>query len=150
MDKSALKQIDELNRMSSPQLRKRWTDLYGTDASRFSRAYMIRRLAYRIQELAYGGLSREAKATLKNLADGKRAPDNKPKRQHVNIQPGTRLLREWHGNQYEVVVEQDGFRYNGKRYRSLSAVARTITGAYWSGNRFFGLTSPTRKRKERA
>lgn len=147
MEKTVLRQIDELNRMSAQQLRQRWANLFGGDASRFSRPYMIRRLAYRIQELAYGGLSREAKTTLKNLADGKPAQPTSRKRQNVNLQPGTRLLREWHGERYEVVVEPDGFRYNGKRYRSLSAVARAITGAYWSGHRFFGLTKPAKKER---
>ena len=150
MEKTVLQQIDELSRMSVQELRKRWAALYGGDARRFSRTYMIRRLAYRIQELAYGGLSREARTTLKNLADGKPAQSTKRKRQSVNLQPGTRLVREWHGERYEVLVERDGFLYNGKRYRSLSAVARAITGAYWSGHRFFGLTKPAKSQKEQA
>jgi len=146
---SVLRQIDELNRMSMDQLRKRWKDLLGTETGRMGRSYLIRRLAYRIQELVYGGLSREARQKLSALADGDLT---KPPRKHqaANLQPGTRLLRDWHGERYEVVVQDDGFLYDGKRYRSLSAVARAITGSYWSGNRFFGLTPNSKKEGKRA
>jgi hypothetical protein len=146
--KSVLKQIDELNRMSMDQLRKRWKDLFGTDSGRMGRSYLIRRLAYRIQELVYGGLSREARQKLAAIADGDEAKSKEPprKRQAANLQPGTRLLRDWHGERYEVVVQEDGFLYDGKMYRSLSAVARAITGSYWSGNRFFGLTPNSKKK----
>ena len=148
---SVLKQIDELNRMSMDQLRKRWKDLLGTDPGRLGRNYLIRRLAYRIQELVYGGLSREARQKLAAIADGDEADSKRPprKRQAANLQPGTRLLRDWHGERYEVVVQEDGFLYDGKKYRSLSAVARAITGSYWSGNRFFGLTPNSKKEGSR-
>lgn len=145
--KSVLKQIDALNRMSMDQLRKRWKDMFGTDSGRMGRSYLIRRLAYRIQELVYGGLSGEARQKLVALSDDQNATATKlpQKRQAPNLQPGTRLLRDWHGERYEVIVQEDGFLYDGKKYRSLSAVARAITGSYWSGNRFFGLTSNSRK-----
>lgn len=152
MERTVLQQIDELDRMSMADLRKRWQALFGADGSRFGRGYLIRRLAYRIQELAFGGLSREARRTLKNIADGKasRADLSIRRRKQAGLTCGTRLLREWHGQRHEVVVKEDGFLYGGKTYRSLSAVARAITGTAWSGNRFFGLleTSP-RKRKNR-
>jgi hypothetical protein len=150
--KSVLKQIDDLNHMSMDQLRKRWKDLLGTDPGRLGRNYLIRRLAYRIQELVYGGLSREARQKLSSIGDGDDAKSKKPlrKRQAANLQPGTRLLRDWHGERYEVVVQEDGFLYDGKKYRSLSAVARAITGSYWSGNRFFGLTPNSKKEGSRA
>ena len=138
-----LHQIDELNRLSIDQLRKRWKDLLGTDPGRTGRGNMIRRLAYRIQELVYGGLSREARQKLTALAgDDSKAPR---KRQATSLQPGTRLLRDWHDQRYEVIVQEDGFLHDGKKYRSLSAVARAITGSYWSGNRFFGLTQSSKK-----
>ena len=152
MEKTVLQQIDELDRTSMADLRKRWAALFGTDGSRFGRGYLIRRLAYRIQELAFGGLSRDARRTLKNIADGKTAEVDFParRRQQVGLTCGTRLLREWHGQRHEVVVKENGFLYAGKTYRSLTAVARAITGTAWSGNRFFGLldTSPS-KRKDR-
>ena len=113
------------------------------------RSYLIRRLAYRIQELVYGGLSREARQKLAAIADGDEAKSKEPprKRQAANLQPGTRLLRDWHGQRYEVIVQEDGFLHDGKKYRSLSAVARAITGSYWSGNRFFGLKPNSKKKR---
>jgi len=140
MQKTVLKQIDELNRMSMAELRKRWANLLGTDPGRLGRQYLIRRLAYRIQELAYGGLSQEARKQLEAVADGRPTTAGKThKRGKTILSTGTRLLREWHGERYEVVVEADGFRYEGKIYRSLSAAARAITGSHISGNLFFGL-----------
>jgi hypothetical protein len=140
MDKTVLAQIDELNRMPVDQLRKRWTDLMGTDPGRLGRQYLMRRLAYRIQELAYGGLSKEARKQLDAVADGrpvKAATARRNARSVLSV--GTRLLREWHGERYEVVVEADGYRYGGKVYRSLTAAARAITGSHMSGHRFFGI-----------
>jgi len=145
-DKSVVRQIDELNRMSMAELRKKWDDLFGADPGRLGRKYLIRRLAYRIQEIIYGGLSREAKLRLKKLAKNPDVEKKKRKREATNLQVGTRLLREWHGEQYEVVVERDGFSLNGKSYRSLSAVARAITGTHRGGRRFFGL-EPGEKRE---
>lgn len=140
MQKTVLKQIDELNNMSMAQLRKRWTDLMGADPGRLGRPYLLRRLAYRIQELAYGGLSEKTRRQLNAVADGKPTATTKQrKRGKTTLTPGTRLLREWHGERYEVIVEADGFRYNGKSYRSLTAAARAITGQHVSGNFFFGL-----------
>ncbi len=150
--KSVLRQIDELNRMSMKELRKRWCDLFGTDPGRFGRNYLIRRLAYRIQELVYGGLSREARQTLAEIADNANGRAHKApgKRQAKNLKPGTRLLRDWHGERYEVIVQEDGFLYDGKKYRSLTGVARAITGTQTSGNRFFGLATTPRKERKSA
>jgi len=139
MQKTVLRQIDELNQMSMAQLRKRWADLMGTDAGRLGRQYLMRRLAYRIQELAYGGLSPQARKQLEAVADGRTRSAKPSKSKKTILAPGTRLLREWHGDRYEVIVEADGFRYDGKLYRSLTAVAKAITGSHTSGNLFFGI-----------
>ena len=139
MQKTVLKQIDELNQMSMAQLRKRWADLMGTDPGRLGRQYLMRRLAYRVQELAYGGLSPQARKQLGAVADGRTRSAKPSKSKKTILAPGTRLLREWHGDRYEVIVEADGFRYNGKVYRSLTAAARAITGQHTSGNLFFGI-----------
>jgi hypothetical protein len=139
MQKTVLKQLDELNGMSMAQLRKRWADLMGTDPGRLGRQYLMRRLAYRVQELAYGGLSPQARKRLEAVADGKAKNADSPKSNRPTLATGTRLLREWHGDRYEVVVELDGFRYDGKLYRSLTAVAKAITGQHTSGNLFFGI-----------
>lgn len=140
-----LREIEKLERMPTAELRKRWVDLMGTDSGKLGRNYLIRRLAYRIQELAYGGLTREAREV---LAASPKTKVAKPK--SSSLLPGTRLQREWHGKRYEVVVLEKGYRYDGKEYRSLSAVARTITGSYWSGNRFFGVAPTRRKKRESA
>ena len=141
MQKTVLKQLDELNQMSIAQLRKRWADLMGTHPGpgRLGRQYLMRRLAYRIQELAYGGLSPQARKQLEAVADGKTRKSGASKSAKPTLATGTRLLREWRGDRYEVIVEVDGFRYNGKVYRSLTAVARAITGQHTSGNLFFGI-----------
>ena len=98
---------------------------------------MVSRLAYRIQDLAYGGLSEETQAQLREIAEGheqasKRSNKNGPV-------AGTRLVREWNGERHEVTVTRDGYEYRGRPYKSLSAVARTITGTRWNGPAFFGL-----------
>jgi predicted phage terminase large subunit-like protein len=101
---------------------------------------MIRAIAYRLQEIAHGGAS---KATLRRLTTlavefetgGTIAPPPSPK-----IKPGSRLVREWHGRTHTVTVTDDGFEFQGKSYRSLTKIAHDITGAKWSGPRFFGLT----------
>ena len=139
-----LKQIDQLNQISTRDLHKKWKDLFGTDPGQLGRVYIIRRLAYRIQELVHGGLSRTARKQFKELVQGSATTTRKS--QLTNLQVGTRLLREWHGQKYEVVVQRDGFLFNGKTYRSLSAVARAITGRHCGGRRFFGL-KPNEKRR---
>jgi hypothetical protein len=140
MNQTVLRQLDELNHMSMAQLRKRWTDLMGNNPGRLGRQYLIRRLAYRIQELAYGGLSKQARKHLELAGDGRINRTAKTHKYGKSIlSTGTRLIREWHGQRYEVIVEVEGFRYNGKHYRSLSAVAKAITGSHISGNHFFGI-----------
>ena len=146
MQKTVLKQIDELNRMSMAQLRKRWADLMGTDPGRLGRQYLMRRLAYRVQELAYGGLSTQARKQLEAVADGRAGSAKPSKSRATDLATGTRLLREWHGDSYEVIVEADGFRYPGKVYRSLTAAAYAITGQHTSGNLFFGIRQRGRGR----
>ena len=106
----------------------------------FSRNYLISRLAYRIQELAYGGLKPSTRAKLESLAD---ALDPKAARMRVVNGPvvGTQLIREWRGTEHRVTVLANGFEWQGRRYRSLSAIARGITGTRWNGPLFFGLRS---------
>ena len=95
-------------------------------------------VAYRIQENAFGGLKRSTKRRLDKIAADIAAgrPIKKP---GLQIKPGTRLLREWNGTVHEVIVLENAVQYQGESWPSLSAVAREITGARWSGPRFFGL-----------
>ena len=151
MEQTVLQQVTELAGMSYQVLKDRWRSLYGTDPPAYKRQHMIRRLAYRVQELAYGGLSDEAKAELEQIAAeddfGKEARKKRRKPNGTQPIPGTRLIREWNGQRHEVTAVTRGFEYQGRRYRSLSAVAKAITGAHWSGPHFFGLRTP-RQAKE--
>lgn len=113
-----------------------------------SRGLLLRAIAYRIQEQALGGLDRATQRRLdratKNLAAGRPVAPPTPK-----IKPGTRLLREWQGVVHEVIVADRGVRYRDRTWPSLSAVAREITGARWSGPRFFGLSEPKEAASDR-
>ena len=132
-----------LPRTSTPDLKALWHELFGKPAPAFSRSYLISRLAYRIQELAHGGLSDETRARLDALAEGEEHRAAKAARQRRRAEAplaGTRLVREWQGVEHHVTCLGDGgFEWQGRRYRSLSAVARAITGTQWNGWLFFGL-----------
>ncbi len=133
--------LARLETLDLSAMRQEWRRLYRAEPPRLSRDLMTRALGYRIQEIAFGGLS---KATLRRLAslaaefesDGRIATPAQPR-----IKPGARLVREWHGRTHAVVVTEEGFEFEGKLYRSLTGIAREITGAAWSGPRFFGLAS---------
>ena len=126
------------------QLHEKWRDLYGGEPPGYKRQFFIKRLAYRIQELFYGGLSEAAKARLQQVAQGdpvarvdRRVSDNSQGK--ADILPGTRFVRIWKDRRYEVLAHPNGFEYEGRIFRSLSAVARDITGTRWNGRLFFGL-----------
>ena len=122
------------------ELRQQWRALYKTEASpHLSRELLLRAVAYRMQELALGGLRPERQRQLRQFAQQLKESGATRIRPRPELQPGTRLVREWQGRTYEVLVRDDGFSWQGAHYRSLSAVARTITGTAWSGPLFFGL-----------
>src|SRR5262245_609672 len=151
--KNVIAEINRLRSMTVGELRERWLELYGEPSRSRNRDYLWRRLAWRIQELQYGGLSDRAKARIEELApDGfvrARTPSHAvPPPTPRNVlhitdprrpTPGTVLTRQWHGQEVRVLVVDDGFEWDGRRYRSLSEVARAITGQRWSGPLFFGL-----------
>jgi hypothetical protein len=129
-----------LPNLSLGDLRLEWRRLFRAEPPRLSRDIMMRAIAYRLQEIAHGGLSRITQRRLMTLAnelasDGRISPPPGPR-----IKPGARLIREWHGRTHSVCVTETGFEFEGKIYRSLTKIARDITGAQWSGPRFFGLT----------
>ena len=136
---SVLRQINELQRMSLNELRKKWLDLFGTGPGKLSKQYLTRRLAYRVQELTYGGLSKSTREKLASWTEDPKQAEKKTVREKTSLQLGTRLLRDWRGERYEVIVQEDGFVFQGKKYRSLSAISRSITGRHINGRRFFGL-----------
>ena len=130
-----LAQIAALQRMDAKGLYQQWGSMMdgpppGTAAG------LRQRLIHRIQELAYGGLTPAVKTTLDKVA--RRDTGEETSAEKASI-PGTRFIREWRGHRHEVTTIADGFEYLGKRYRSLTAVAKTITGQHRNGKEFFGL-----------
>ncbi len=160
-------QILALQKMSVRELKVKWHELYGEDSRSCNRQYLWRRLAWRVQELAYGGLSERAKARIAELnrdddlrmlpPRGWQPPTNgngeqpdshqqrKPLRDPRLPRPGSTLTRRYRGHEIRVSVLEDGFEYEGRQYASLSALAREITGQRWNGLLFFGLTMRVRK-----
>jgi len=141
LDRDALSaEIAGLSKASITNLRERCTSLYGKEPSgRLGRSFLVRAIAYRLQERAYGGLKPSTRRLLARVAE-ETATVSSPKKPQIRMaQSGTILIREWQGNAHRVTVLGDGVSFNGKRYRSLSEVAREITGSRWSGPRFFGL-----------
>jgi hypothetical protein len=124
---------------SLDELRGEWRRLYRCEPPRTSRDLLLRGIAYRRQELEHGGLGKMTRRKFKTLAKmlqttGQVAPDP-----GLALKPGARLVREWHGRTHTVTVTEDGFEYAGTSYSSLTKIAKNITGAHWSGPRFFGL-----------
>jgi hypothetical protein len=146
MSDPVLRKIAALRRLPTEALKAKYRELVGGEPNARNRTHIESRLAYRIQELAYGALSAEASATLDRLADAieakarPRQPLDRPIR-------GTRFVRTWHGVEHVVTTTDSGFEYQGRPYGSLSAVAKAITGVKWSGNLFFGLRSHPRARR---
>lgn len=133
---AVMRQLMALGGLSVEELKDKWRDLYGTEPPELKHSFLVKRLAYRIQELYYGGLDTEVKARIEVLS----VPENK-RRQTINSTPGTRLCRIYKGETHEVIVSVKGYDYNGKNYRSLTAIAYAITGSHWNGKAFFGIAS---------
>ncbi|NRP31754.1 MULTISPECIES: DUF2924 domain-containing protein [unclassified Aliiroseovarius] len=143
-----LARLAALKSMSVNDLKAEWQALFNAPAPNNSRTFLESRLAYRIQELTYGGPDKQTRRLLDLLADEvegtltRKGQIADPRNPVV----GTKLVREWDGTAHTVTVLKDGFDWGGQRYKSLSAVARAITGTRWNGYRFFGLRE--RKRGE--
>lgn len=127
--------VRALERLDLHGLRDEWRRRYGEPPKMRSTELLARLLAWRIQVDAFGGLDA---ATVRMLERGP-IPARKP-----SLAPGTRLSREWQGRRHDVDVLEQGFRYDGRDYRSLSHIARAITGTRWNGLRFFGLREQPR------
>ena len=141
-DQTVLSRLAALKAMSVNELKEEWERLFATGAPNNSRSYLEIRIAYRIQELTHGGLSKKSRQMLKALSaemNGKRLGGTPKMLDDRKPIPGTRLVREWQGITHVVTVQPDGFDYDGQRYKSLSKVANTITGKHWNGFAFFGL-----------
>jgi hypothetical protein len=140
MTDTVLARLAALKTQPIASLKQQWRDLFETEPPPYNRRFLEHRLAYRIQELAYGGLKPETIKKLKAIAqdvDG----GNPARRQSAKDRPiaGTRLIREYQGIEHCVTVRDEDFEYQGRPYQSLSAIARAITGTRWNGLLFFGL-----------
>lgn len=134
-----LRRLEALRDLSPDELRKEWRRQYRNKPPRLSRDLLVRAIAYRIQELRYGSLSKATSRKLAALGKAHQLGGKSAVKGAQEIRAGARLMREWNGRTHLVTVEEDGFLYAGRSYRSLTAIARNITGARWSGPRFFGL-----------
>lgn len=141
MTDTVLARVAVLKTTPTPELKKQWRELFGKEPPPYNRRFLESRLAYRIQELAYGGLRKETIQRLEALGEELDGGNVVKRRTRVDDRPiaGTRLIREWQGVEHCVTVLHDGYEYAGRPYKSLSAVARAITGTRWNGWVFFGL-----------
>lgn len=144
------RQVSSIQDFTTDQLNDVWRGRLGTEPPAIrSREVLLRLLAWRVQSEAFGGLDAPTELKLREIAkalerDGSYAP--KIRRE---LSPGVVLTREWKGVAHKVTVTAGGFQHRGKEYRSLSDVARTITGTRWSGPRFFGLEQKTARETAR-
>jgi len=133
--------IAALKNTSTPDLRAMWRDLFESAPPRRNRRFLESRLGYRIQELEYGGLKPATIKRLEALGEALDGGNADLRRRRADDRPiaGTRLIRAYQGVEHSVTVRADGFEYQGRPYKSLSAIARAITGTRWNGWVFFGL-----------
>jgi hypothetical protein len=133
-------EIGSLEHLPTHELKIAWRRLYRSEPPRcMPRNLMIRALAYRIQEHSHGGFAPATRRKLRSLVAEIEAKGVRVFDLGVALKPGSRLVREWAGRTHTVIVLEDGFDYDGERYPSLTKVAAKITGAHWSGPRFFGI-----------
>ena len=142
--RSLTDELAELRGLDPTALKQRWRVLYRTEApAHIGQSLLLQAVAYRLQERVLGGLKSSTRRLLERAAEDSlhgRTPTEAPAR----VTPGSVLIREWHGVSHRVTVLADGVLLRGARYRSLSEVARKITGTRWSGPRFFGLRAPAK------
>jgi len=138
---TVLARLAALKTTPTPDLKRQWRDLFETEPPPYNRRFLESRLAYRIQELAYGGLKPETIERLEALGEQLDGGNFILRRTRSEEKPisGTRLIREWQGVEHCVTVRDYDYEYQGRPYKSLSAVARAITGTRWNGWVFFGL-----------
>lgn len=159
MDKSIVSEINAFRQMSVGELREKWRELYGCASRSRNRDFLWRRLAWRIQELALGGLPGATRERLAELGAApferaqiprgfveSLAPVNSPRRDPRLPKPGSTILRRYKGIDIRVRVLDDGFEYDGRHFETLTEIARAVTGSAWNGYLFFGLTKRNRGR----
>ena len=143
---TVLARVAALKTMPTAKLKEQWQALFEAPPPPYNRRFLESRLAYRIQELAYGGLKPETVRRLEQLGeqlDGGNIAVRRVRGSDIPI-AGTRLIREYQGVEHTVTVMADGYEWQGRPYKSLSAIARAITGTRWNGLLFFGLKNRRR------
>lgn len=130
-------ELAQLEKLTPTLVREQWKTLFRRDVPPHSIHLLRRQIASKLQEREQGGLSRSTVRQLERIDQGK--ADCAAKRA---LAVGTRLVRDWNGRRIEVLVLEEGYRFEGRHFRSLSQIARHVTGAHWSGPRFFGLNDP--------
>jgi hypothetical protein len=157
MDPTVIRSIEELGSLKIPLLKKRYRELFGEESKSSNKQFLFRRIAFRLQANAEGDLSERARRRIGDIADDRdlrvRAPKEfvarpdfgspvdraGPPKDYRLPEPGTLLTRRLGDRQIVVKVLSDGFEYESRHYRSLSAIAREVTGTRWNGLLFFGL-----------
>jgi hypothetical protein len=147
MTDTVLARLAQLKTTATPELKKQWRQLFDAEPPPYNRRFLESRLAYRIQELAYGGLKPETIKRLEAMGeqlDGGKIAIRKTRADERPI-AGTRLIREWQGVEHSVTVLKHCYEWQGRPYKSLSAIARAIAGSRWNGWVFFGLKNTKAK-----
>ena len=138
---TVLARLAALKTATTPDLKQQWRELFAAEPPPYNRPFLEGRLAYRIQELAYGGLKPATLARLEALGEQLDGGNVVRRRIRGDDKPiaGTRLVRRYQDVEHTVTVLKNGYEWEGRPYPSLSAIARAITGTRWNGWRFFGL-----------
>ena len=140
------RELDRIRSLDLEGLRSEWRRLYHSDPPKISRDLLVLALGYRLQEIEHGGLSKSTRRKLQTMAKALRTTGRVGSMPSLSLKPGARLVREWRGRTHTVTVAEDGFEYAGTSYPSLTKIAKKITGAHWSGPRFFGLPAAATER----
>ena len=150
-DTSAIeRELDRIRSLGIAELRMEWRRLNRGAPPKLSRELFALALGYQLQEGEHGGLSKSTRRKLQTVAKSLQATGRIGPSPGLSLKPGARLIREWHGRRHTVTVTEDGFEHEGTSYPSLTVIARKITGAHWSGPRFFGLPGTSDARKPKA
>ena len=135
------RELDRIRSLGLEELRHEWRRLYHRDPPKISHDLLVLALGHRVQEIEHGGLGKSTRRKLQTIAKALRTTGRVGPTPSLNLKPGARLVREWRGRTHNVTVTEDGFEYGGTSYQSLTKIAKKITGAHWSGPRFFGLSA---------
>jgi len=139
-------ELKDLGTRGDDELKERWRSLYGTKPpQKIHRSLLIAAVAHRIQENALGALKSSVRRQLMQAANNPATPRPSPNCPSLRPKAGTVLVRDWGGVTHQVKVLEDGILFRSQRYKSLSEVARVITGSRWSGPLFFGLKSAAKE-----